>query len=348
MKKTILIASSFLLMISAKSQTINDSNIANIGDIIYGATDVSPLINLGTNSAGNTWNFSSLLINGRDTTTMEHPWDVFGRGSMRSHYPTATHGIADDTNYIFLRRSSSALELIGLSNGTAHVKSQDAETIITFPSVFGTTFKDTAKTTATVSGASVGQPLADSIKVISITYIESDFSASGTLTTPFGIFSSIRQYLVRDTYTETWAKGVATGGVYTRIQTERDTAYSHQYWSDAINAKFPLVSYDLDASGNLTGSVEWMTGFTVNSTASISEVTQKSITVFPNPATNQLTIEESSQLNKVVVMDVTGKNVISLSNLTSNKIDVSALPKGMYVIQITTDSYTGTTKFIKQ
>ena len=347
MKKIILIASAFLFVFSAKSQTIRDSNIANIGDIIYGATDLSPSINIGTNSSGNTWNFSSLLINSRDTGIMEHPWDVYGVGSMRTTFPNATHGIKEDTNYVFMKRDSLALQLIGLSNGTAHVKSQDPEIVITFPSVFGTTFLDTARTTAVVSGASVGVP-ADSVKIVSVTFISSDFSASGTLTTPYGVFSCIRQYLVRITKSDFSGKSAATGGIYIPLRSETDTAYSHQYWSDDVKAKFPLVSYDLDASGNLTGSVEWTIGLTINPRAGLQEITKKSISVYPNPAFNQLTIEENSKINKVVVMDITGKTVISLSNLTSNKIDINKLPKGVYVIQVSTDAYVGTTKFIKQ
>ncbi len=345
MKKTLLFLGAISMGISSLSQTITSANIAILGDTIYQAEDVAPSINIGTTGTGNIWNFSSLLTNNRDTTIFYDPNII---PCAASTFMYQTHSFKQDTNTAFLSVNTASIELLGISNGTICVASQDSETTITFPSSFGTTFLDTARTTTTVSGASVGQPLADSIRIISVTYIESDFNASGTLTSAFGIFPSIRQDLERRTTSDIYAKGVLTGGVFTLLRTETDTAYSHQYWSDAANAKFPLVSYDVTATGTLTGSVIFTIGFSPNVHTSIKENETKNISVYPNPATNQLTIDNHEVINNLTVTDLRGKVVYSSNQITSNTIDINFLNKGMYVLTISTDSYTGTARFVKQ
>lgn len=345
MKKTLLFLGVISMGLSSLSQTITSANIAILGDTIYQAEDAAPSINLGTTGTGNNWNFSSLLTNNRDTTIFYGPLNT---PCAASTFTNPTHSFKQDTNLAFLSVTTSSIELIGISNGTICVASQDPETTITFPSSFGTTFLDTARTTTTVSGASVGQPLADSVKIVNVTYIESDFNASGTLTTAYGIFACIRQDLERKTTTDFYAKGVLTGGVFTLLSTEKDTAYSHQYWSDAANVKFPLVSYDVDASGNLTGSVIFTTGFSPNNYSSIIENEIKTLSVYPNPATNQLTIDNQDQVNTITITDLRGKMVYSSNQLTTNTVDIEFLTNGIYVLTISTDSYIGTARFVKQ
>lgn len=345
MKKTLLFLGAISMGISSLSQTITSANIAILGDTLYQAEDLAPSINIGTIGTGNVWNFSSLLNNNRDTTIFYDPNII---PCSNSTFYGVTHSFKQDTNTAFLSVNTASIELLGISNGTICVASQDSETTITFPSSFGTTFLDTSRTTTTVSGASVGQPLADSIKIISVTYIESDFNASGTLTTPLGIFASIRQDLERKTTSNFYAKGALTGGVFTLLRTETDTAYSHQYWSDAANAIFPLVSYDLTSTGTLTGSVIFTTGLSKNVHTSIKENEIKTISVYPNPTTDQLTIDNQGTINNLTITDLRGRVVYSSNSINSNTININFLTEGVYVLSITTDSYTGTTRFVKQ
>lgn len=346
MKKTLLFLGAISIGLSSLSQTITSANIAVLGDTIYQAEDVAPSINIGTTGTGNVWDFSSLLTNNRDTTIFFDP-NIISCSANTFNNPT--HSFKQDTNTAFLTVSPTSIELVGISNGTICVASQDSETTITFPSSFGTTYLDTARTTTTVSGSSLGQlPGVDSVKVISVSYIESDFNASGTLTTAYGIFTSIRQDLERKTTTELYIKGLITGGIFTLFSTETDTAYSHQYWSNAANAKFPLVSYDVTATGVLTGSVIFTTGFSSNVNTSIKENEIKTISVYPNPAKDQLTIDNHEAINNLTVTDLRGKVIYSSNQITSNTIDINFLSKGMYVLTISTDSYTGTARFIKQ
>jgi PIN domain nuclease of toxin-antitoxin system len=62
-------------------------------------------------------------------------------------------------------------------------------------------------------------------------------------------------------------------------------------------------------------------------------------TVFPNPATDKITLQCSPDkvINKVELMDVQGKlmQVQSSGNSTEKQMDISMLPGGIYFIKIT-------------
>ena len=74
-----------------------------------------------------------------------------------------------------------------------------------------------------------------------------------------------------------------------------------------------------------------------------------SFSVVPNPAFSNITITSDNNFNKIEVIDLMGKTIISQHN-NSNKADlnISALPKGVYFVRIITNSDTNVMKLIKQ
>ncbi len=72
--------------------------------------------------------------------------------------------------------------------------------------------------------------------------------------------------------------------------------------------------------------------------------TESSILLFPNPTTNlvQVTITNSPEtIDTITIYDVLGKNVMFISAIASNQktIDASALAKGIYLVEITTEHH---------
>lgn len=74
--------------------------------------------------------------------------------------------------------------------------------------------------------------------------------------------------------------------------------------------------------------------------------------VFPNPATNNLTITSSNALtiNAVQVFDINGRTVksLKLDNLSSTNVNVSDLANGVYTVKISSESGSVTKKIVKQ
>ena len=85
----------------------------------------------------------------------------------------------------------------------------------------------------------------------------------------------------------------------------------------------------------------------------INETTPKQITLYPNPATNTLTLN-LSQLQKLQnaslsIYDIQGKQLLQ-QNITDTQtqIDISSFAKGIYIVKLQTDKETLQSKFVKE
>lgn len=101
-----------------------------------------------------------------------------------------------------------------------------------------------------------------------------------------------------------------------------------------------------DASG-VTGSV---TITISNQTAGINEnEVAELVKIYPNPVQNQLFVEvDNTQIIEMNIIDLSGNAVKSITNSTVDRIDVSDLTKGIYLLKIQTESGISTRRFIKQ
>jgi len=67
----------------------------------------------------------------------------------------------------------------------------------------------------------------------------------------------------------------------------------------------------------------------------MDELSENSVSVYPNPTTGKFTIAFNSELSaEVVLMDITGKEVYNETINGSSQIDVTGLQKGIYLVRI--------------
>lgn len=81
----------------------------------------------------------------------------------------------------------------------------------------------------------------------------------------------------------------------------------------------------------------------------VGEVDAMSFSVFPNPATNKITVSSLEKLNKIEVYNLLGEIVNSVSNFNSQnscEINLSNLRRGIYFVKAYGDNYSGTRKII--
>jgi len=79
----------------------------------------------------------------------------------------------------------------------------------------------------------------------------------------------------------------------------------------------------------------------------IPTITSSNIKIYPNPATDVLIIENGElKIENVAIFDIIGKKVSSFQHST-NIINVSMLPHGIYLVKFETDSGVVTRKFVK-
>jgi hypothetical protein len=58
------------------------------------------------------------------------------------------------------------------------------------------------------------------------------------------------------------------------------------------------------------------------------------IRVFPNPANDAITVEVDDQLNKISLLDVTGRTLTSVQADKKTILDISSLPSGVYIVVV--------------
>jgi hypothetical protein len=74
------------------------------------------------------------------------------------------------------------------------------------------------------------------------------------------------------------------------------------------------------------------------------------VSVYPNPASENIFVSLNSNVKQaqVTISNLSGKALISTEITADDKVDVSGLPMGMYLLTIATNNGSETVKFIKQ
>ena len=94
------------------------------------------------------------------------------------------------------------------------------------------------------------------------------------------------------------------------------------------------------------GNNVWIDNVNISNVTGISEI-ESDLTIYPNPATDNMTISTSENVQRVEIFNMQGQLVKAESgNVTS--ISVKDLANGMYTLKLTTDNGTSMHKIIKK
>jgi len=138
----------------------------------------------------------------------------------------------------------------------------------------------------------------------------------------------------------TITKSIYTGGDNnSSVELLKVNGGEHTWPGTAI--AFAGTNQDIDASAVIW---EFFSQYDLNGSVSNTEDLNKSlIQVFPNPTTNELTIEGLDLNSLIQVHTMTGQKISSLRTASQTEtIDLSHLPKGSYLLCITNDSQSWT------
>jgi len=138
----------------------------------------------------------------------------------------------------------------------------------------------------------------------------------------------------------TITKSIYTGGDNnSSVELLKVNGGEHTWPGTAI--AFAGTNQDIDASAVIW---EFFSQYDLNGSVSNTEDLNKSlIQVFPNPTTNELTIEGLDLNSLIQVHTMTGQKISSLRTASQTEtIDLSHLPKGSYLLCFTNDSQSWT------
>ncbi|MEN2436810.1 T9SS type A sorting domain-containing protein [Weeksellaceae bacterium A-14] len=148
-----------------------------------------------------------------------------------------------------------------------------------------------------------------------------------------------------------------TGDTYIKVGNEQPLKLAVDGYSTVDG--FDPVEHDVFtsyAAGNTASTTAAFDNYVIEAKATaddflgarevVGQLGNEIATVYPNPAVDVINIGYSKKVKSVEVFDVAGKKVNV--NLSDNKVNVSALPKGNYIININTGAEVQTQKFIKK
>lgn len=156
--------------------------------------------------------------------------------------------------------------------------------------------------------------------------------------------------------------GAFTAGAGSKVNGQRVTHsspsssgdWSFTWKSPATNlGKVTFYTAVNAANGNgnaFDSSDQTVTGSTSSPSLSISEAKRLDFDMFPNPASDNITIQLGSGTQNAIVdfYDYIGRLALSKKiNSSTSKIDVSGLSKGIYILKVVTEDKIGSQKFLK-
>lgn len=139
-----------------------------------------------------------------------------------------------------------------------------------------------------------------------------------------------------------------TPNVYPVVWTE--VTYTVAGLSNATDCKLAFRYFVTNGGPTgANGNAIWVDALTINRVLSTDIFFKNNFSVFPNPTSSSLNIENNSNIaiNATQITDINGRVVKEIKGMT-NQINISELNTGVYFLKITTDQGTGTTKIIKK
>ena len=79
----------------------------------------------------------------------------------------------------------------------------------------------------------------------------------------------------------------------------------------------------------------------------INDFEDAKVKVFPNPSSDKITIQSTQAIQEIKIYNITGELLIDKQELSTSSLDISHLPKGIYVVKARINEQTIVEKLIK-
>ena len=339
--------------------TVTDNDIINSGDIIYEALDSvsGSSIQIGSPGAGQTWDFSTLQQNQVRIIEYLDP----SLTPFASMHPTSNICTNEDGEYQYFKKSSTSVEIVGVDDQEVLSPVVILPLPLTYPMQFST--GQVSVVDESVENAFVPDSLApfvslgaahtvDSVNIQLM--VETDFNVDGhgDIILPMGTFPVLRLSVIntniQNVYLYCTDTILGTGSAWYPAPQQlfpsgTETDYAFQWWSNDPLVKFALVNIEVDEFGNNDGDIQFLT----NNMTSFEENNDLHFSIFPVPATYNLTIESAENLKTdLILRDINGKLILDKEFHTFTILSLDGISKGSYYLTLKTEKRLITKKII--
>lgn len=282
---------------------------------------VFSIINLSNQSPGfsgpnQVWDLSNASTVGNSTINVNDASSSPNAGNFPNANIVSFH--SGNGEHSFFQINTNEWEYYGLHTSLS-ISYSNPQTVLKFPFTYNDALVDTFYCVFNVG-----------YNIYRMGFVTIEADSYGSLVLPSGTYTNV----LRVHYTIN-TKDSSQNGVTNYTQ-------EYYYWYKEWNYN-PIAFMDISAGGYYLENI-------VNSV--VEKELSYSIKIFPNPATNELTIvfSELAELSaKVELFSIHGKTIITETiYIEQNKIDISSLPSGLYFITISTPKHTYTRKILKE
>lgn len=200
-----------------------------------------------------------------------------------------------------------------------------------------------------------GTPPSDPSKTIEVSsYVEDNTLAGSDLT----FKANVSGYTIDAGYTVVaFIKALDPANNFATMVNKTQTISATGNFSLSATAAELVAGYTIQYGFSVTGLPADPANETSNgsvvvesvSTASVVDNNFANLSMYPNPASEKLTLRADVTIDNVQLFNVLGKNVMNVSiNDNNTSIDVSSLSTGIYILKYSSDNKVGTMKFVKQ
>jgi hypothetical protein len=347
MKSTItMFAGAAFFALPAFSQiTVTESNLIKTGQTVVQGFD-SKVYKLPAAGTNQTWNFSNLVADDKDTIS-------FGAASWypgHSNFPKATHGIKDgDSSFSFLTLNATKLSILGtydVFNGEESADTGFGFQLLKLPATMGTKWTENKNGIGEKSELGIDPdgpgpfPVIDSIQTIISIARKCEIDAWGKLTIPLGTYDVIRANMeqiflfdFRVKVSGAWVNPPKAIKELIFGPIEPDTSNQHFYWTNNSQIGFPLMDYDFskgdDSVSDLT-FVSQLPQFSNN-----TKIATTSVELYPNPAAEKIFVRAPGKFVVAILFDSNAKVQSTSNGLGMASFDIANLAPGSYTVQVT-------------
>ncbi len=316
--RKLLLFSFVIFVITTNAQPVltsaNSNPIAGEGFKWISASNVSTPGNAGANQL---WDFSTLVAN-LSISTYDTVINANNAPSSSS-YPYANIAFynPNHSTYSFYKKSSDSLTYYGIRGMSWTNNNTDPEKILSYPFSYDSTFSDNIYTN-TNSAGTLGY------STESFTRLADGY---GTLLLPTGTFSNVLRIKT-------------TGYFYSNSNSYNYTTY--YFYLPGIHQPILKLSESTSSSYFTEFLKMIVTG------KSETNVSLNKIKLFPNPATNNITIETSLTAS-IEILNPQGQLLKYVKEVNNSiNINISTFAKGLYIIKLKTAEGMNINKFTKE